>query len=89
MDSKVAQWTLLSNVVPSNFTMADYESNEEREFKETKTNSEEALDDAGEELENAGDKVKAGAKAVGNKLADPDRDLETEYQKEKIKEKLD
>jgi len=35
MDSKVAQWTLLSNVVPSNFTMADYESNEEREFKET------------------------------------------------------
>ena len=89
MDSKVAQWTLLSNVVPSNFTMADYESNEEREFKETKTNSEEALDDAGEELENAGEKVKAGAKAVGNKLADPDRDLETEYQKEKIKEKLD
>jgi hypothetical protein len=89
MDSKVAQWTLLSNVVPSNFTMADYESNEEREFKETKINSEEALDDAGEELENAGDKVKAGAKAVGNKLADPDRDLETEYQKEKIKEKLD
>ena len=85
MDSKVAQWTLLSNVVPSNFTMADYESNEEREFKETKTNSEEALDDAGEELENAGEKVKAGAKAVGNKLADPDRDLETEYQKEKIK----
>lgn len=89
MDSKVAQWTLLSNVVPSNFTMADYESNEEREFKETKINSEEALDDAGEELENAGDKVKAGAKAVGNKLVDPDRDLETEYQKEKIKEKLD
>ena len=89
MDSKVAQWTLLSNVVPSNFTMADYESNEEREFKESKTNSEEALDDAGEELENAGEKVKAGAKAVGNKLADPDRDLETEYQKEKIKEKLD
>jgi hypothetical protein len=89
MDSKVAQWTLLSNVVPSNFTMADYESNEEKEFKETKINSEEALDDAGEELENAGDKVKAGAKAVGNKLADPDRDLETEYQKEKIKEKLD
>ena len=85
MDSKVAQWTLLSNVVPSNFTMADYESNEEREFKETKINSEEALDDAGEELENAGDKVKAGAKAVGNKLADPDRNLETEYQKEKIK----
>jgi hypothetical protein len=89
MDSEVAQWALLRNVVLNNFTMPDYESNEEREFKESKTNSEEALDDAGEELENAGDKVKAGAKAVGNKLADPDRNLETEYQKEKIKEKLD
>ena len=89
LDSEGAQWALLRNVVLNNFTMADYESNEEREFKESKTNSEEALDDAGEELENAGDKVKAGAKAVGNKLADPDRNLETEYQKEKIKEKLD
>jgi len=69
--------------------MSDYESNEEREFEETKANSEELLDDTGEELENAGDKIKAGAKAVGNKLADPDRDLDTEYQKEKIKEKLD
>ncbi len=30
-----------------------------------------------------GDKVKAGAEAVGSKLKDPDRDLETEYQKKK------
>ena len=80
---------LLSNVVPSNYTMSDYESKEEREFEETKANSQEVLEEAGEELENAGDKVKAGAKAVGNKLADTDRDLDTEYQKEKIKEKLD
>jgi F0F1-type ATP synthase membrane subunit b/b' len=69
--------------------MSDYESNEEKEFEETKANSEEVLDDAGEELENAGDKVKAATKAVGNKLADPDRDLDIEYQKEKIKEDLD
>ena len=41
------------------------------------------------DLEDAGDKMKAGAKAMGNKLADPDRDLETEYHKEKFKEKLD
>jgi hypothetical protein len=41
------------------------------------------------DLEDAGDKMKAGAKAMGNKLADPDRDLETEYNKEKFKEKLD
>lgn len=45
--------------------------------------------EAGRDMEDAADKVKAGAKAVGNKLSDPDRDLETEYQKEKIKEKLD
>lgn len=37
----------------------------------------------------AADKVKAGAKAVANKVRDPDRDLETEYRVEKIKEKLD
>ncbi len=28
---------------------------------------------------NAADKVKAGAKAMGKKLTDPDRDLGTEY----------
>jgi hypothetical protein len=33
-----------------------------------------------------GDKVKAGAKAVGSKITDPDRDLETEYQKNKGQE---
>ena len=40
-------------------------------------------------LEDASDKVQAGAKAVANKIADPDRDLSTEYKKEKIKEKFD
>jgi hypothetical protein len=40
-------------------------------------------------LENLGDKVKAGTKAVGKKIEDPDRDLGTEYDKEKIKEKVD
>lgn len=30
--------------------------------------------------------MKAGAKAVGNKMKDPDRDLETEYQKKKAEE---
>lgn len=34
-----------------------------------------------------GDKIKAGAKAVGNKIKDPDRDLESEYEKEKLWEK--
>ena len=62
--------------------MGDYETKEERKLKEAKTDTEEALKDAG-------DKVQAGAKAVANKVADPDRDLENEYQKEKLKEKVD
>ena len=40
-------------------------------------------------LENAADKVQAGAKAVVNKVKDPNKDLETEYAVEKIKEKFD
>lgn len=40
-------------------------------------------------MEDAGDKMKAGAKATGNKMVDTDRDAETEYTKEKVKEKLD
>jgi len=59
--------------------MGDYEIKKETEFEETKTDPE-------EELEDAGDKVKAGAKAFGKKVADPDKDLESEYQKEKIKD---
>jgi hypothetical protein len=45
--------------------------------------------DAERDLEDAGDKLKAGAKAVGNKIRDPDRDLGTEHDKEKLKEKVD
>jgi hypothetical protein len=33
--------------------------------------------------------VKAGAKAMGKKVKDPDRNLETEYNAEMTKEKLD
>ena len=35
---------------------------------DTKSNTE-------QDLENAGDKIKAGAKAVANKIKDPNRDL--------------
>lgn len=31
------------------------------------------------DIANAADKVKAGAKAMGKKVTDPDRDLGTEY----------
>ena len=39
-----------------------------------------------EEAGDAFDKLKAGAKAVAKKVTDPNRDLGTEYEKEKIKE---
>ena len=44
------------------------------------------LDD---DAKDAGDKMKAGAKAAGKKMEDPDRDTNTEYNKEKVKEKVD
>jgi len=37
-------------------------------------------------LDEAGDKIKAGAKAMANKIDDPGRDMSTEYNKEKLKE---
>ncbi len=39
-------------------------------------------------MDNAADKFKAGAKAMGKKVTYPDRDLETECNMEKAKEKL-
>lgn len=44
--------------------------------------------DTKDALDEAGDKIKAGAKAVANKLDDTDKDTETEYRKEKLKEDL-
>jgi hypothetical protein len=41
------------------------------------------------DIADAADKVKAGAKAMGKKVTDPDRDLGIEYKIEKAKEKLD
>ena len=40
-------------------------------------------------MDDPADKVKAGAKAMGKKMTDPDRGVETEYNVEKVKEKLD
>jgi hypothetical protein len=45
--------------------------------------------DAEHKMDNAADKVKAGAKAMGKKVTDPDKDLGTEYNVEKAKERLD
>jgi hypothetical protein len=42
-----------------------------------------------DDAKDAGDKMKAGAKAAGKKVEDPDRDASTEYNKEKVKEKVE
>jgi hypothetical protein len=44
--------------------------------------------EAERDLEDAGDKMKAGARAMGAKMDDPDRDLGTQYKKKKAEEKL-
>ena len=63
--------------------MTDYEIKKKTTFEVDRKS------EAEKDLKDASDKVQAGAKAVANKLKDPDRDLNTEYQKEKIKEKFD
>ncbi len=39
--------------------------------------------EAGSDMGSIGDKMKAGAEAIGSKMKDPDKDLKTEYQKRK------
>ena len=57
------------------------------EIKKETTYKVDRKSEAERDAEDAGDKVKAGARALGNKIEDPDRDLGTEYEKEKLKEK--
>src|SRR5215207_5629303 len=44
------------------------------------------MSDILESIEDASDKLKAAAKAAVSKVKDPERDIQTEYQKEKMKE---
>ena len=44
--------------------------------------------EAKRDLEDAGDKMKAGAKAMGAKMKDPDRDMGAQYEKNKAEEKI-
>ena len=60
--------------------------------KEFEVKSKTKIDTKGDtqkDLEGAGDKIKAGAKAVASKIKNTNRDLGTEYEKEKIKENVD
>lgn len=71
--------------------MGEFEVKEETKYKVETHGEKNDLEDAGHEVKegakDAKDKVKAGAKAVFNKVKEPD--LDAEYQKEKIKEKVD
>ena len=84
--------------------MGEFEVKEETKYEVDTHDVKDDVEDAGHEVKegakdaghevkegakDAKDKVTAGAKAVFNKVKDPDRDLDTEYQKEKVKEKLD
>jgi hypothetical protein len=85
--------------------MGEFEVKKETRYEvDSKNDVEDDVEDAGHEVKegakdaghevkegakDAKDKVKAGAKAVFNKVKDPDRDLGTEYDKEKVKEKID
>ena len=74
----------MSDVFTSNVAMTDeFEVKKKVEYKVDRKG------DVERTLEDASDKIQAGTKAVANKVEDPDRDLKTEYQKEKLKEKLD
>lgn len=55
--------------------------------EEETTRKVETKGQAERDLEDTGDKIKAGAKAVGAKIEDPDRDLGTQYEKKKAEEK--
>ena len=73
--------------------MGEFEVKKETKYEVDTHDTKDDVEDAGHEVKEGAkdvkDKVKAGAKAVFNKAKDPDRDIETEYQKEKVKEKLD
>jgi hypothetical protein len=56
--------------------------------KEEVTREVDTKSEAKQDLEDAGDKMKAGAKAMGAKMEDPDRDIGAQYEKKKTEEKL-
>jgi hypothetical protein len=62
---------------------------EDVEVEEVKSDVGQGMENVGEELEDTSDKVQAGTKAVAKKIVDPDKALESEYEKEKVKERMD
>jgi hypothetical protein len=48
-----------------------------------------AMSNIDDDARDAADKMQAGGKAVAKKMEDPGRDTNSEYNKEKVKEKVD
>ena len=73
--------------------MGEFEVKKETKYEVDTHDTKDDVEDTGHEVKegakDAKDKLKAGAKAVFNKAKDPDTDMGTEYQKEKVKEKMD
>ena len=71
------------NIVALTITMSEEPLNRKDDVQEDVGDTAENVEDS---LDEAGYKIKAGAKAMANKISDPDRDMGREYDKEKLKE---
>ena len=76
---------LLKFVVPI-LLMSDEYNEDKRELKK---NTHDAVDDAHSTLGDEGIKIQAGAKAIANEIKGSNKDIDREYQKEKVKEESD
>jgi hypothetical protein len=71
------------NIVALTITMSEEPINRNDDVQ---GDGRDAAEIVGDSLNEGVDKIKAGAKAVAKKIDDPDKDIGTEYNKEKLKE---
>ena len=76
---------LVINIVALTITLSEESINRNDDVQ---GDGRDAAEIVGDSLNEGVDKIKAGAKAMGNKIKDPDNDLGTEYDKEKFKEEI-
>lgn len=87
MQNNISIYTLLDNTnLMSAVDKDDYNKDTDEEIKDNVSDAAQSVKEGAEDIK---DKVKAGFKAVGEKITDPEKDIETEYNKEKLKEKSD
>jgi len=74
---------IVINIVALTITMSEEPINRNDDVQ---GDGRDAAEIVGDSLNEGVDKIKAGAKAVAKKIDDPDKDIGTEYNKEKLKE---